>query len=148
MRFAPNRFAATTSTLIALLTGGAMAQNDKPPNTMGNVLNNQGIITQGQSGNNTLIQGALPRRLGEQDKAQILARIAKTRKISIMVQMGDSDAADLSAEIKSFLVSSGYSVQGPDFAMMFGPNGSPRGVNINLNEDKPSEPVQITVGIR
>src|SRR5260370_36983896 len=35
-----------------------MAQNDKPPpNTMGDVLNNQGIITQGQHGNNTLNVG-------------------------------------------------------------------------------------------
>jgi hypothetical protein len=32
-----------------------MAQNDKPPNTMGDIKNNRGIITQGQTGNNTII---------------------------------------------------------------------------------------------
>jgi hypothetical protein len=33
-----------------------MAQSDKPPsNTMGNITNNQGIVTQGQIGNNTIV---------------------------------------------------------------------------------------------
>jgi hypothetical protein len=33
----------------------AMAQNEKPPNTIGNITNNSGIITQGQIGNNTIV---------------------------------------------------------------------------------------------
>ena len=97
---------------------------------------------------NTFNVGPVQRHLSDADKADILARIPKTRNISIMTQTGDSDAADLSGEIKSFLVSSGYFVDGPNYALMFGPNGSPRGVNINLNQDKPTEPVTITVGTR
>jgi hypothetical protein len=39
-------------------TGSTMAQDNKPPvgNTMGDVIGNQGIITQGQIGNNYLFQ--------------------------------------------------------------------------------------------
>jgi hypothetical protein len=39
-----------------------MSGNDKPPsnNTMGNISNNQGIITQGQIGNNTINQAPKP----------------------------------------------------------------------------------------
>jgi hypothetical protein len=35
----------------------AMAQNDRPPpnNSMGDVINNRGIVTQGQVGNNTIV---------------------------------------------------------------------------------------------
>ncbi len=41
----------------ALAPGLAMAQNDTPPsnNSMGPVINNQGIVTQGQVGNNTIV---------------------------------------------------------------------------------------------
>jgi hypothetical protein len=44
------------ATLISY-AGNAMAQDYKPPqsNTMGAIINNQGIVTQGQFGNNTII---------------------------------------------------------------------------------------------
>ena len=40
-----------------MVVGGTvgMAQDNKPPNTMGDITNNTGIITQGQTGNNTII---------------------------------------------------------------------------------------------
>lgn len=41
--------------LILIIPGKIMAQ-DKPPNVMGDVINNQGIVTQGQIGNNTIVQ--------------------------------------------------------------------------------------------
>jgi len=44
--------------LLGVMAAGgtvSMAQDGKPPNTMGDVINNQGIITQGQKGNNTII---------------------------------------------------------------------------------------------
>lgn len=52
------RFASRTlliACLSSLWASAAMAQNDKPSNTMGDIQNNQGIITQGQTGNNTII---------------------------------------------------------------------------------------------
>src|SRR5262249_50223933 len=39
--------------------GAAMAQ-DKPTNSMGDIVNNQGIITQGQNGNNYILQFKSP----------------------------------------------------------------------------------------
>jgi hypothetical protein len=55
MRLARNRFLKAGFILICL-TRTAMAQNEKPAeNTMGNITNNQGIITQGQVGNNTIV---------------------------------------------------------------------------------------------
>ena len=54
MRWIPNRVFVASIVLI-LLMGGAMAQN-----TMGNITNNQGIITQGQVGNNYLFQFVPP----------------------------------------------------------------------------------------
>jgi hypothetical protein len=62
--------------------------------------------------------------------------------------MGDSDTADLSKDIVDFLKSSSYEVDGPTFGMIFTANGAPRGVKVNLNPDKPTQPIQITVGIR
>jgi hypothetical protein len=41
---------------LILLTGSVLAQSDKPTtNTMGDVVNNRGIVTQGQVGNNTIV---------------------------------------------------------------------------------------------
>jgi hypothetical protein len=55
MRLAQSKFLTTNISLV-FLTGVAMAQSEKPPtNTMGNVINNQGIVTQGQVGNNTIV---------------------------------------------------------------------------------------------
>jgi hypothetical protein len=55
MRFDKNRFGATSLTLICLM-GNAMAQSEKPPsNKMGDIISNQGIVTQGQVGNNTIV---------------------------------------------------------------------------------------------
>jgi hypothetical protein len=131
-------------TLPSHASEGGQFQLAQIPNVSGNCNNfgNNNINC------NTFNYGPASRHLGDDDKAQILDRIPKSRKIAIMTQTGDSDAADLSEEIRSFLVNSGYTVDGPNYAMMFGPKGSPRGVSVNLNDDKPSEPVVITVGTR
>jgi hypothetical protein len=88
-----------------------------------------------------------PRHLTDADKSALL-KIPRARKVSIVFQTGDSDTADLSNEISNFLKSSGYSLEGPIGMMMFGPQGSPRGVNINTNDSDLTKPVQITVGIK
>jgi hypothetical protein len=40
-----------------MLAGGTlgMAQDQKPSNTIGDIINNQGIVTQGQTGNNIIV---------------------------------------------------------------------------------------------
>jgi hypothetical protein len=126
--------------------GGAFAQSPQPfPG--GN--NNTGIITNNQSGGaNTVIQGTMQRHLGNNEKEQLLARLNKTRNISVTVVLNDAEANNLATEIANFLKNAGYTVNGPNGAMMWtSANTSPKGVNINLNEDKPQNPVEITVGI-
>jgi hypothetical protein len=127
----------------------ALAQADltQPSTTFGDVLNNQGIVTQGQTGGtNTIIQGPPPRHLGDGDKQMLLARIPRDRSIAILAQNGDSDAANFADELKKFLEESGYTVK-LNYGIIFNKRGG-RGVNVDLNEDAPSEPVQINVGSR
>jgi hypothetical protein len=53
MRWGPNK--VSIALILFLASRAAMAQSDKPSNTMGAVTNNQGIVTQGQVGNNTIV---------------------------------------------------------------------------------------------
>jgi hypothetical protein len=88
-----------------------------------------------------------PRHLSDIDKS-VLLKIPRSRKVSIVFQSGDSDTADLSNEISNFLISSGYSIEGPSGRMILTPQGSPRGVSIDTNDSDLTKPVQITVGIK
>jgi hypothetical protein len=103
-------------------------------------------------GNNNVncntFNGPVARHLLDSDKTAILSRISKSRKVTITFQTTESDGGDFANEIYSFLKSNGYSVDQPTAAMMFGQNGTPKGVNVNLNDDNPNEPVAITIGIR
>jgi hypothetical protein len=54
MKWVLNKFGLACGFLIGS-TVIVMAQDDKPPNTIGNITNNSGIITQGQIGNNTIV---------------------------------------------------------------------------------------------
>lgn len=143
---------AITVAIIALIASSiwSVVNYLKPSgNGIGAVSGNSGIISQGQSGgSNTVVNGVVPRHLSAQNKADLLARLKKDRPISIAVVMNDSDAADLANEMHDFLNENGFSVSPPNHMMMWGPNGTPRGVNINANDALPSDPVQITVGIR
>lgn len=91
----------------------AMAQN-----TMGPIYGNQGIITQGQFGNNTIIQGPIPRHLSEPRaqslKDQILREIPKDKPITVMAIMGDAEAMEFANEIHSFLKDNGFDLSEPD----------------------------------
>lgn len=119
-----------------------MAQNN-----MGPIIGNQGIITQGQTGNNTIIQGQAPRHLLDVDKAGLRENILKNQKVILEVHQGDSDNAGLADEVTAFLVSEGHEVEGPKFAMMIMANGAPRGIGLYPNKN-PSEPAHIIVGNR
>lgn len=122
-----------------------MAQDNKPPNTMGDVNNNQGIITQGQVGNNLILQG-LSRPFGDAEKAYLLAHVTKQRKIVINV-MPDGPAEDLAGRIFEFLKGGDYQVDPVNhFLMAAGPNGPPRGVSINNPPDE-TKPTVIWVGL-
>lgn len=114
-------------------------------NTMGNINGNQGIITQGQQGNNTIIQGPVPRHLLDADKAALLAHLPKGRTIRVLFQQTESDGEGLAKEIHDFLVQNGFNSTGYGGVMMF---PTPRGTEVNLNENSPNQPIFINVGIR
>jgi hypothetical protein len=116
-----------------------------PSNSAGNINGSNGIVTQGQSGNNTIIQAPQPRQLGEAQKVQLLARIPKSRKIRLMFESSESDAGPLADQIADFLKSNGYSVEGPHPAIIV---PAPRGVAVQLSEDHPENPINISVGVR
>jgi hypothetical protein len=93
--------------------GHAMAQN-----TIGNIYNNQGVITQGQHGNNTIIQGPIARHLSDPRadplRAQILREVPKDRPITVMAVMGDAEAMQFALEIHSFMKESGFQMREPE----------------------------------
>jgi hypothetical protein len=86
-------------------------------NTMGNIYGNQGIITQGQSGNNTIIQGPIPRHLSDSRavslKAQILREVPKDKPITVMAIMGDAEAIEFAHEIHAFMKENGFQMKEP-----------------------------------
>ena len=81
-------------------------------NSLGNIYNNQGIITQGQNGNNTLNVGPVPRNLdsawGAPLKAQILKDLPRDKPITVMAVLGDTEAIQLAQQIHAFLKANGY----------------------------------------
>jgi hypothetical protein len=98
--------------IAALLPVTATAQN-----TLGNIYGNQGIITQGQTGNNTIIQGPVRRDLnsawGDPLKQQMLNNLPRDKEITVTAVMGDTEALDLAVQIHSFLKSSGFKLTEP-----------------------------------
>lgn len=125
------------ASILILCRGEAIAQN-----TIGDAPNNQGIITQGQHGNNYL--GQLPRHLSAKDKAELIANIPRGRPIEIWFEASDPDTVDYASEIKTLLSGDLRTISRFQGAMLFIPGGVPRGVNVDLNKDT----IKITVGIR
>jgi hypothetical protein len=117
-------------------------------NTLGNIYNNQGIITQGQQGNNTIIQGLPERHLTDDIKTSLLAHIPKSRKVVITALWGDQEAINFGGEIKKFLTDADYSsVEGINWGMMNAPDGTSfKGTAVNLHVDQPDNPVEINIG--
>jgi hypothetical protein len=101
--------------ILGFQIGNTMAQN-----TIGNIYGNQGIITQGQTGNNTIIQGPLSRHLSEPRmdglKAQILREIPKDKPITVMAIMGDGEGIEFAEEIQTFMKANGFQMKGDGIA--------------------------------
>src|SRR5262249_7162293 len=81
------------------ITEAAMAQN--PPNSMGNIYNNRGIITQGQTGNNTVIQGPIARSLDREPqlRQQMLRELPRDKDITVTGVLGDAESCDFAIQI-------------------------------------------------
>jgi hypothetical protein len=104
----------------------AIAQQPAPPmnNNIGNIYGNNGIITQGQIGNNTLNVGPQPRNIDSPQAAglknQILKELPKDKPITVMALMGDGEGIQFAQQIHAFMKANGF--------MMKEPNGISQGV--------------------
>jgi hypothetical protein len=88
-----------------------MAQNDKPPNTIENITDNRGIITQGQVGNNTIIQGGYRTVSPEQRRRMVAAANSSTTKTAVEINspMGCDECAGLGVQFAQILSEAGWS---------------------------------------
>ena len=136
--------------IIAIIGGGAiwytLVSRDNTPKPSATVADTSARSTANTT--NAAPPPAGPRHLTAEVKQQIRDRIPQTRKISIKAVPDDPEVADYANEFAKFFTDSGYTVDGPSFTVTAGSRGLPRGLQINTFDSTPSEPVQITVGIK
>lgn len=88
-----------------------MEKNEKPPaNVMGNVINNAGIVTQGQVGNNYLHTGPKYGEISPQDIANLKAHVREGAKVGIVQTIQDAPTAQFASELKNTLEKHGFNV--------------------------------------
>jgi hypothetical protein len=99
----------------------AAAQQQVPPmsnNSIGNIFGNQGIITQGQIGNNTLNIGPQPRNIDSPEaaglKEQILRELPKDKPITVTALLGDGESIQFAQQIHAFMKANGFTMREPN----------------------------------
>jgi hypothetical protein len=102
----------------------------------GQMINNQGIITQGQSGgNNTVINQRPPRGLDDQGKSNFLSYLPdKSKPIKLMVLVGDPERDNFANQVADFLKTAGYNVAEP-MQRFIAVGDTPSGTVIEPNSD-------------
>lgn len=114
-------------------------------NWIGNINGNNGIITQGQIGNNTINFGKQPRNLDAPQmqglKNAILTELPRDKAFSIGTVMGDQEAISLAMQVHSFMKSQGFQVGDGVFQGVF--SGPVVGY---VRNDKPDGGVEIIIG--
>jgi hypothetical protein len=125
----------------------------RPPNHIGAISNNQGIITQGQKGGNNTVNPVLrerPHRLIDDElKKALLAYIPKSKHVQITVLIGDDppERDAFADQIESFLRDNGYSVVQPRLSFLPGSGSrTPIGTNIHPDAKDPNLMV-IQIGV-
>jgi hypothetical protein len=98
--------------ILGFLMGNAMAQN-----TMGNIYGNQGIITQGQVGNNTINVG--PQRLPFDPAIgdELVSKLPSGKPIVLQSVGNDADQA-VANQYHQYLLSKGFQVERVTIGMM------------------------------
>ena len=81
-------------------------------------------------GNNNVNIGPQPRHLSDRIKQELISYLNKEEKIKIIVSMGDGEASIFAEEMKKYLVSEGFMVDGVIYAFTSIPM---RGQSINPN---------------
>jgi hypothetical protein len=104
--------------LMALtLCNEVSAQGPNMNNSIGNIFGNNGIITQGQIGNNTLNVGPQPRNIDSAQaaslKTQILSELPKGKPITVMALMGDGEGIQFAQQIHAFMKANGFTMKEP-----------------------------------
>jgi len=108
-----------------------MAQN--PQNSMGNIYNNQGIITQGQTGNNTIIQGPVRLQFNTQIGDDLVSKLPAGKTIMLRSIGGRADQA-IADQYQQYLQNRGFQVE----RTIIGTTSSPPDHKITLgNPDAP-----------
>jgi hypothetical protein len=116
------------------------------------IINNQGIVSQEQTGGvNTVINRQPPRHIDDELRGFIRANVPKSKAIKIMVLNGDSERDDFAGEIANFLTGDGYDVKSPLLSFLVGSGGkTPSGVEIGpeANPDNGTWIVKVGVNTR
>lgn len=101
--------------MLSLLTENAVAQN-----TMGPIYNNQGIITQGQTGNNT-INVAPPRLAFDPAIGDELISKLPVGKTIVLQSVGGNADQEVANQYQQYLLSKGFQVERMIIGMMAPP---------------------------
>lgn len=121
-----------------------------PINTMGPIYDNNGIVTQGQSGGtNIVVPKPPPREIDEGFKQFIRTHFPdKSREMATMVLVGDDEPerSRFAAEIEDFLKSDGYKTR--ERTYFLSPGGTPQGVVIDQYSDPSAILLKIGVNNR
>jgi hypothetical protein len=114
--------------IAAFISEGAMAQNN-----MGPVSNNQGIITQGQVGNNTInIHASVRAQFTDKIRSDILQMIPKDKRVDLKTIGGAADQA-IGDQVEQYMVANGYSVTRYRIGMFAPPPDQPFTLQIGDN---------------
>jgi hypothetical protein len=105
------------------------SENVMAQNSMGPIIGNQGIITQGQQGNNTIIQTPIRAQFTDQIKSEILQKIPKGT-VQLETVGGNADQA-IGNEVHQFLLQNGYVVERVEAGMLIPPPDRPYSVSRN-----------------
>jgi hypothetical protein len=123
-----HKVALTAAMIGAAATFGAVVWNNTPTST---TINNQGIVTQGQSGGtNTVINRQPARHFDDALRGYIRANVPKSKAIKIMVLNGDPERDDFADEIIEFLKGEGYDLKLPAVSFLVGAGKTPNGVEV------------------
>jgi hypothetical protein len=125
-----------------------MTEAPSSPSTsysLNDVPSNQGIITQGQSGNNTLVTKAPDRVLDDTMKNALISNLPKNKMVQILVLAGDPERDKFADQIDAFLKSNGYGVMSPH-GYFIAVGNTPRGTEIYPDNEKPNVMV-IKIGV-
>ena len=80
-------------------------------NTMGNVNNNSGIVTQGQIGNNTLVQGNQRLQYSDALAEQLVSKLTDKAKPVRLMSIGGNADQETGSKFQAFLERRGFKVE-------------------------------------